>query len=61
MGECGMSTELEKLANEFLKNLATVIKVATPETDEQIAALDRLTTSYDVLRVCLIESQEKVE
>ena len=61
MGERGMSTELEKLGNRFLKNLATVIKVARPETDEQSAALDRLTTSYDVLRVCLIESQEKVE
>ena len=56
-----MSTELEKLANEFLKNLAIVIKEARPETDEQSAALDRLTISYDVLRVCLNESQENVE
>ena len=59
-----MSTELEKLGNRFLKDLATVIKVATPETDEQIAALDRITNAYDVIRTCineLIESQEDVE
>jgi len=56
--------DIEKLGNRFLKDLATVIKVATPETDEQIAALDRITNAYDVIRTCineLIESQENVE
>jgi flagellar biosynthesis chaperone FliJ len=56
--------DIEKLGNRFLKDLATVIKVATPETDEQIAALDRITNAYDVIRTCineLIESQEDVE